>query len=232
MKLKHSLLVVPMMVVAIPALGHTGSHAASGLADGFAHPFSGLDHTLAMVAVGLLAAVLGGRALWAIPASFVSMMLVGGFMGLLGIEIPAVEAGIALSVVILGAVLAAGGRCLISVAMTLTGIFAIFHGYAHGMEMPPEAAATLCHIPWICPWDGDAAGGSSNSLQSWICLGDRPSAWDGPRNRSRPRSPPDDPALGRCGHQHCRRRSGAELRLATKGLRAFHTCLYQSVRIM
>lgn len=143
MKLKHSLLVVPMMVVAMPALAHTGSRAVSGLVDGFAHPFSGLDHTLAMVAVGLFAAVLGRRALWAVPASFVSMMLVGGFMVILGIEIPAVEAGIALSVVILGAVLAAGSRCLISVAMTLTGIFAIFHGHAHRAEMPMEAAAGL-----------------------------------------------------------------------------------------
>ena len=149
MKLKHSLLVVPMMVASMPALAHTGSHASSGLADGFAHPFSGLDHTLAMVAVGLFAAVLGGRALWTIPASFVSMMLVGGFMGLLGIEIPAVEAGIVLSVVILGVVLASGVRCLILVAMTLTGIFAIFHGFAHGMEMPPEAAAALYCLGFV-----------------------------------------------------------------------------------
>jgi urease accessory protein len=149
MKLKHSLLVVSMMVAAMPALAHTGSHAASSLVDGFAHPFSGLDHTLAMVAVGLFAAVLGGRALWAVPASFVSMMLVGGFMGLLGIEIPAIEAGIALSVVIIGAVLAAGSRCLISGAMTLTGIFAIFHGLAHGMEMPPEAAAALYCLGFV-----------------------------------------------------------------------------------
>jgi urease accessory protein len=141
MRLKHSLLVVSMIGTAIPAAAHTGSHAASGLVGGFAHPFGGLDHTLAMVAVGLFAAVLGGRALWAVPATFASMMLVGGVMGFMGIEIPAVEVGIALSVVVFGAALAARIRCRVSVAMMLTGMFAIFHGYAHAAEMPMEAAA-------------------------------------------------------------------------------------------
>ncbi|NBJ11650.1 HupE/UreJ family protein [Microvirga arsenatis] len=141
MRLKHSFLVASMIVTAMPALAHTGIHPASGLGDGFAHPFGGLDHTLAMVAVGLFAAVLGGQALWAVPTTFASVMLVGGIMGFMGIHIPAVEAGIALSVVIFGAVLAAKIRCRISVAMMLTGMFAVFHGYAHGAEMPMEAAA-------------------------------------------------------------------------------------------
>jgi urease accessory protein len=149
MKFKHYLLVVTMMGAAMPALAHTGSHAASGFVDGFAHPFGGLDHTLAMVAVGLFASVLGGRALWALPAAFASMMLVGGVMGFMGIEIPAIEAGIALSVVILGAVLAAKIRCRVSVAMMLTGVFAIFHGYAHGAEMPMEAAASLYCLGFV-----------------------------------------------------------------------------------
>jgi len=148
MRLKHSLLVLSLMV-STPALAHTGSHAASGFADGFAHPFGGLDHMLAMVAVGLFATVLGGRALWAVPASFVFMMLIGGNMGFMGIGIPAAEAGIAASVVILGAVLAAGSRCLISVAMVLSGMFAIFHGYAHGTEMPTEAAAALYCLGFV-----------------------------------------------------------------------------------
>ena len=143
MRLKHSFLVASMMVTAMPALAHTGGRAASGLLDGFAHPFGGLDHMLAMVAIGLFAAVLGGRALWAVPASFTSMMLAGGIIGFMGIEIPAVEAGIALSVFIFGALLAAGIRCVISVAMMLAGMFAIFHGHAHGAEMPIEAAAGL-----------------------------------------------------------------------------------------
>ena len=141
MRLKHSFLVASMLVTAMPALAHTGIHPASGLVDGFAHPFGGLDHTLAMVAVGLFATVLGGRSLWAVPATFASMMLVGGVMGFMGTEIPAVEAGITLSLVIFGAVLAARIRCRISVAMMITGMFAVFHGYAHGAEMPMEAAA-------------------------------------------------------------------------------------------
>jgi urease accessory protein len=149
MRLKHSLLVISMMVAAMPALAHTGSHPASGFGDGFAHPFGGLDHTLAMVAVGLFAAVLAGRALWALPATFASIMLIGGVIGFMGIEIPAVEAGIALSVIIFGAALAARIRCRISVAMMLTGIFAIFHGYAHGAEMPVEAAAAHYCIGFV-----------------------------------------------------------------------------------
>jgi urease accessory protein len=149
MRLKHSLLAVSIMVTAMPALAHTGSNASSGLVEGFVHPFGGLDHTLAMVAAGLFAAVLGGRAFWAVPASFISMMLVGGVVGFMDVEIPGVEAGIAISVIILGAVLAAGSRCLISVAMMLTGIFAIFHGYAHGAEMPTEAAAALYCLGFV-----------------------------------------------------------------------------------
>jgi urease accessory protein len=136
-------LAVSMMIAATPVLAHTGHHAAPGFTDGFAHPFGGLDHMLAMVSVGLFAAGLGGRALWAVPASFVFMMLVGGVMGFTGIEVPAVEIGIATSVVVLGAVLATGSIRFISVAMTLTGLFAIFHGYAHGAEMPSESAAAL-----------------------------------------------------------------------------------------
>ena len=149
MRLKRSLLVVAMMVSAMPALAHTGIHPASGLVEGFAHPFGGVDHMLAMIAVGLFAAVLGGRAVWAVPATFASMMLVGGIMGFMGIEIPAVEAGIAFSVIIFGAVLAAGIRCVISVAMMLAGMFAIFHGHAHGVEIPMEAEAALYCLGFV-----------------------------------------------------------------------------------
>jgi len=143
MTLKRSLLALPMTLAGMPALAHTGFHEASGFGAGFLHPFGGLDHALAMVAVGLFAALLGGRALWAIPASFVSMMLVGGAMGLTGVEVPAVEIGIVASVVVLGVILALGYRCLISVAMGLTGMFAVFHGYAHAVEIPAGASAAL-----------------------------------------------------------------------------------------
>jgi urease accessory protein len=95
-----------------------------------------MDHVLAMVTVGLLAALLGKRALWAVPASFVAMMLVGGLLGLAGIEVPAVEAGILASIVVLGLVVATGKTWSVGPAVGLVGMFALFHGYAHGAEMP------------------------------------------------------------------------------------------------
>jgi urease accessory protein len=128
--------------------------------DGFLHPLGGLDHTLAMLAVGLFAALLGGRALWAVPASFIIMMLAGGIIGIAGLEIPVVEAGIAASVVVLGAVLVVGRRCLLSMAVMLTGMFAIFHGYAHGAEMPGGAAAALYCLGFV----------SATALLNWAGL--------------------------------------------------------------
>jgi urease accessory protein len=139
---KRSVLAM-MLVVATPAMAHTGHHAISGFLSGFGHPLTGLDHTLAMVGVGLFASLLGGRALWAIPASFVVMMLVGGMMGLVGVEVPAVESGIAVSIVILGAVVSLGWTWPAGAAIALVGVFAVFHGYAHGAEIPAGADATL-----------------------------------------------------------------------------------------
>lgn len=105
------------------------------------HPLQGQDHLLAMVTVGLLAALIGGRALWAVPASFVGMMLVGGGLGLSGWAMPEVETGILVSVVVLGAVVAGGRSVPMGLAMALAGLFAIFHGYAHGVEMPLQVSA-------------------------------------------------------------------------------------------
>ncbi len=122
------------------AFAHTGVDHAAGLVHGFMHPVGGLDHVLAMVAVGLFAAVIGGRALWLVPASFVSFMLVGGGLGMSGVEIPYVEAGIALSVVVLGAAVALRWQAPLAVAMALAAVFAIFHGHAHGSEMPADSS--------------------------------------------------------------------------------------------
>src|SRR5581483_4853903 len=110
-------------------------------AHGFAHPLSGLDHLLAMVAVGLYAALLGGRALWLVPASFVTMMTVGGAIGMAGIALPYTEVAIALSVVVLGLALALRIGVPTLAAMALVGAFAVFHGYAHGVEMPAAASS-------------------------------------------------------------------------------------------
>jgi urease accessory protein len=137
---KLFLLAVPAMLAAAPAFAHTGFHV-SGFSAGALHPLTGLDHALAMVAVGLLAALLGGRALWAVPGSFVAMMLIGGALGFAGAGIPAVEIGIAASVLVLGFVVALGRTRSLGAAMALAGGFAVFHGYAHGAEIPVGAGA-------------------------------------------------------------------------------------------
>ena len=123
------------------ASAHTGVGDASGIVHGMMHPVSGLDHVLAMVTVGLFAAHLGGRALWLVPASFVAMMSVGGALGFYGIALPFIETGIACSVVVLGAVVALQTSLPLTAAMGLVGIFAIFHGHAHGTEMPMNLSA-------------------------------------------------------------------------------------------
>jgi len=130
------------------ALAHTGAHT-SGFAHGFAHPISGLDHVLAMVMVGLFAYQLGGRALWIVPLAFVSAMSVGGALGLAGIGVPFIEIGIALSVVVLGALVASNARTPVIAAVAMVGFFAIFHGYAHGAEMPANAAALTYAIAFL-----------------------------------------------------------------------------------
>jgi urease accessory protein len=130
-----TLALVPTAALAHPAIG-----GASGFAHGFMHPLSGLDHELAMILVGLFAYQLGGRALWALPATFVSVMALGGALGAMGVALPFVEIGIALSVIVLGIVVALGVRAPLAIAMAATGFFAIFHGHAHGTEMPLAAS--------------------------------------------------------------------------------------------
>jgi urease accessory protein len=121
------------------AFAHTGHGDAAGLLHGFMHPIGGLDHVLAMVAVGVFAVVLGGLALWLVPASFVAMMVVGFALGVSGVALPWVELGIALSAVVIGFAAALGRPMPVPGAMALVGVFAIFHGHAHGAEMPADA---------------------------------------------------------------------------------------------
>ncbi|MEP9367272.1 HupE/UreJ family protein [Xanthobacter sp. VNH20] len=126
-----ALALVPSM-----AFAHTGVGATHGFVHGFMHPVTGLDHVLAMVTVGILAWQMGGRALWLLPASFVALMAAGGALGMGGFDLPYVETGIALSVVVLGAAVALGVKAPLAFAMGLVGMFAVFHGHAHGAEMP------------------------------------------------------------------------------------------------
>ena len=130
-----------LVASATPAVAHPGHLAVFGFGDGFAHPLGGLDHVLAMVAVGLLAAQIGGRALWALPVAFLSMMTVGFAVGFSGSSLPFVELGIAFSAVAFGAAIALRRGLPLALAAGLVGVFAIFHGHAHGAEMPAEAAA-------------------------------------------------------------------------------------------
>jgi urease accessory protein len=127
------------MLVPVLAEAHPG-HGGTGFAHGFIHPLSGLDHLLAMFAVGLWAAQLGGRAFWAVPAAFLSVMTLGGVLGMAHVQIPFIEQGILLSVLALGVLIAAAVRLPLAVSMAIVGLFALCHGVAHGAEMPENAA--------------------------------------------------------------------------------------------
>lgn len=131
-----ALLLIPTAAFAHPSIGN-----AHGFVQGLAHPLGGLDHILAMVAVGVFASQLGGRALWAVPATFVLVMALGGILGITGIAVPGVEIGIAASVIVLGAIVALRVKPSVAVAMAVVALFAIFHGHAHGTEMPLAAAS-------------------------------------------------------------------------------------------
>lgn len=134
-RMKSRLAVIAALLMPVAALAHPG-HEQSGFTAGVMHPLSGIDHLAAMIAVGLWAAQLGGRLRWAVPLSFVSLMLIGAALGLSGWQFGAVEQGIAASVCVLGLLLAGAVRLPAVVCVALTGAFATFHGYAHGVEAP------------------------------------------------------------------------------------------------
>lgn len=127
-----------LLVLSHPVLAHTGEDIG-GLATGFLHPISGLDHVVAMVAVGLWGGILGGSALWLLPILFPLAMAVAGAAGAAGIPLPGVEVGIALSGVVLGLAVLFSLRPALPVALAMVGVFAVFHGHAHGTELPASA---------------------------------------------------------------------------------------------
>src|SRR5438552_13637461 len=116
------------------AYAHVGPGGSSGFLRGFSHPLTGLDHIVAMVAVGLWAAQRGGRSIWLVPVTFVIVMALGGVLGAAGIALPWVERGIIASVLVLGVLIAAAVRLPLAAATLLVGLFALFHGHAHGAE--------------------------------------------------------------------------------------------------
>lgn len=115
---------------------HTDAGIASGFWSGFVHPFGGLDHMLAMLAVGIWASQLSEKAVWVVPLTFVGVMLIAGAVGMAGVALPFVEQGILISILILGILIAIAARFPLGASAVIVGLFAIFHGHAHGEEIP------------------------------------------------------------------------------------------------
>jgi urease accessory protein len=135
------ILIVPAAIlITTPVLAHTGS-VSGGFAGGLSHPLFGPDHVAAMVAVGLWGAFLGPPAIYILPVVFPLVMALGGVLGILGVPLPGVEIGIAVSAALLGMMVALAARPPLWVAGVIVGAFAIFHGHAHGAELPPGADA-------------------------------------------------------------------------------------------
>lgn len=131
------------------ASAHIEQGQATGFFTGIEHPWSGLDHILAMIAVGLWGAQLGNPAMWVLPITFPMVMSIGAMMGLLGIPVPGIEIGIAVSAILLGAMVLMEVRPKLVIATTLVGFFAIFHGHAHGTELPAGQSGLLYSMGFV-----------------------------------------------------------------------------------
>jgi urease accessory protein len=139
-----------LLLIAAPiASAHPGHDHGGALSGGLMHPFSGIDHMLAMIAVGLLAAQRGGRALWLLPSAFVAMMIGGGLLNLAGARVPMVEQGIMASVLVLGLAVAAASCVPFAAMVALVAVFATFHGYAHVAEMRAGQSPALYALGFV-----------------------------------------------------------------------------------
>ncbi|MEH6401752.1 MAG: HupE/UreJ family protein [Sneathiella sp.] len=160
-----------LTVAASPAFAHTGHTEASSLISGLMHPVIGLDHILAMIAVGLLATQMRGKSRTVLPAIFIAMMIAGAALASSAIAIPFIEQGILGSVIILGAVIAGGYRLPASIAASLVGFFALFHGAAHFVEMPANATTMAYGTGFLVASLALIAGGSVLGLAAPKFLG-------------------------------------------------------------
>jgi urease accessory protein len=131
----RALLLALALLAPLPALAHPGDGHVHGLAAGLLHPLGGLDHLMAMVAVGAWAGILGGAARLALPAGFLAAMALGGVLGMAGIALPMVEAGILASVIVLGALIASAARLPTALAVAMVAVAGLLHGHAHGAEL-------------------------------------------------------------------------------------------------
>ena len=138
-----------LILLATPAYAHVGDGLTGGFLGGFAHPLFGPDHVVAMIAVGLWGAFLGAPAIWLLPVVFPLVMAFGGALGILGVPIPGIEIGIAASAIMLGLMVALAAQPPLWIAAVLVGAFAIFHGHAHGAELPPGADAVAYSVGFV-----------------------------------------------------------------------------------
>nr|WIE92033.1 HupE/UreJ family protein [Mesorhizobium sp. WSM4875] len=136
---RTALATILFLAAAMPAYAHVGVGTTSSFTAGFMHPLSGLDHMTVMIAVGLWAAMKGSKAVWAWPLAFVGVMVAGAALGMLQVPVPFVEPGILASVVALGLLVALGVDLPVSAGVAIIGLFALFHGHAHGTEVPENA---------------------------------------------------------------------------------------------
>jgi urease accessory protein len=143
------LLVLAVVAWASEVGAHVGGEEAAGLLSGLRHPVSGLDHVLAMIAVGLWGVQLGAPALWQLPVAFPMVMALGGVLGLLGMPLPGVEVGIAASAILLGLAVMSELRPPLAIAVVVVGLFGVFHGHAHGTEVPPGQSALLYSLGFV-----------------------------------------------------------------------------------
>lgn len=132
-----------------PVDAHVSGAMGGGIAAGFAHPLTGLDHLLAMISVGVWGAELGAPAIWLLPITFPLVMAIGAVFGVIGIPLPSAELLIALSVVTLGALVALAQRLALGLALLIVAVFAVAHGYAHGVEMPDAADALAFTVGFV-----------------------------------------------------------------------------------
>jgi urease accessory protein len=146
---RNTALLALMLLWADVAFAHVTKGEAGGFLSGFRHPISGLDHVLAMVAVGLWGAQLGAPAIWVLPVAFPMVMAFGGMLGLMGMPLPGTEIAIAASAVLLGAAVLFEFRPALPLAALLVGFFAIFHGHAHGTELPPGQSGLLYSMGFV-----------------------------------------------------------------------------------
>ena len=137
------------VLISSPALAHQETGSITGIVSGLKHPVSGMDHVLAMISVGLWGAQLGAPAVWVLPVAFPMVMAFGGMLGLMGVPLPGIEVGIAVSALVLGSMIFAEVRPPLWVAAVIVGFFAIFHGHAHGTELPAGSSGLLYSIGFV-----------------------------------------------------------------------------------